>query len=161
VRRGLNRFLHLLARFSPGATTLRVYLHRLRGVKISGKVFIGEDVFLESEYPQRVEIRDGVEIALRSILMAHFKGPGRLIVDREAYIGPNSTIAVSEGRTLVIGEGAVVGAGSVVTHDVPAYTFVSGVPAQPIAKVRIPAARSKTYSQFLLGLRPLKKSQKK
>jgi len=46
LRGSINRILHLLARFGPGATTLRPFLHKLRGVKIHGKVFIGDDVYL-------------------------------------------------------------------------------------------------------------------
>lgn len=36
---------------------------------------------------------------------------------------------------ITIGEGAIVGMGSVVTHDVAPYTVVAGVPARPIATI--------------------------
>ena len=65
IRGSANRILHLIARFGPGATTFRPYLHKLRGVKIYGNVFIGDDVYLENEYPEAVEIHDGAGIALR------------------------------------------------------------------------------------------------
>lgn len=45
-----------------------------------------------------------------------------------AWIGPQATIF----RGVSIGEGAVIGAGSVVTHDVPAYAVCWGVPAQVV-----------------------------
>ncbi len=58
--RGLsNRLLHLMARQLPGATGLRVRLHRWRGVKVGLNVFIGDEVYLENEYPERIEIQDG------------------------------------------------------------------------------------------------------
>jgi len=58
-RRISNRILHLMARFLPGSKSLRPFLHGLRGVKIHGTVFIGDDVYLENEYPECVEIHDG------------------------------------------------------------------------------------------------------
>ena len=39
---------------------------------------------------------------------------------------------------VTIGEGAVIGAGAVVTKDVDPYTIVAGVPAKKINEVRIP-----------------------
>lgn len=50
----------------------------------------------------------------------------RSIVRRAASIGANAVILPD----LVIGKGAVVGAGSVVTHDVPDRAIVCGVPAR-------------------------------
>ncbi len=51
------------------------------------------------------------------------------IKDR-AWIGPNVIIL----HSVTIGEGAVVGAGSVVTKDVEPYTIVGGIPAKHIKK---------------------------
>jgi len=44
LRGSFNRILHLMARLGPGATTIRPFLHKIRGVKIYGNVFIGDDV---------------------------------------------------------------------------------------------------------------------
>ncbi|ACU91357.1 Acetyltransferase (isoleucine patch superfamily)-like protein [Desulfomicrobium baculatum DSM 4028] len=55
-------------------------------------------------------------------------------VKDKAWIGMHAIIL--EGVT--IGEGAVVGAGSVVTRDVPAYTLVAGNPARPIKSLNLP-----------------------
>ena len=60
LRRISNRLCHLMARQLPGATGLRIALHRFRGVTIGTGVFIGDDVYLENEYPERLEIHDGV-----------------------------------------------------------------------------------------------------
>jgi len=112
-----NRVLHLLARNVPGATGFRPFLHRLRGVKIGNDVFIGDDVYLENEYPNAIEIQDGVQISVRATIIAHTRGPGKVIIEKDAFIGPNTVIVVSAGRTLIIGEGAVIGAGVVVTNN--------------------------------------------
>lgn len=53
------------------------------------------------------------------------------LVKKGASIGSNATILCG----VTIGEGAIVGAGSVVTHDVPPWTIVAGVPAQILRTV--------------------------
>ena len=50
----------------------------------------------------------------------------------KAWIGCNCCIM----KGVTIGEGAIVGAGSVVTKDVPAYTVVAGNPARVVKKLR-------------------------
>ena len=45
---------------------------------------------------------------------------------------------------VTVGEGAVVGANSVVTRDVAPYTVVGGVPAHHIKEVDVPWNRSET-----------------
>lgn len=43
-----------------------------------------------------------------------------------------SNVCVMPGVT--IGDGAVVGANSIVTHDIPHYTVCAGIPARPLRK---------------------------
>jgi acetyltransferase-like isoleucine patch superfamily enzyme len=152
----LNRVLHLLCQFLPGATTLRPFLHRLRGVKIHGKVFIGDQVYIENAYPECVEIHEGVQIGIRSIILAHFRGAGRVVVEKNVWIGPNCVIATSPKRTLTIGEGAVIGASSVVTMDIPSKAFYALDKATHIANVRVPLTLETSYESFLRGLTPIK-----
>lgn len=154
-RRVTNRIFHLMAQFAPGATTLRPFLHKLRGVKIHGAVFIGDQVYLENEHPEMVELHDGVQLLLRSIIIAHLRGAGKVVIEPNAWIGTNSVIAAPSGRTLTIGEGSVVAASSVVTRDVPQFTFVGGAPAKPIARVTTPMTIHTSYEDFKNGLEPL------
>lgn len=155
VRRAANRLLHVLARTAPN-TRLRCFLHRCRGVTIGSDVFIGDDVYLENEYPDRVEIQDGAQISVRAIVLAHTRGPGRVVIERDAYVGPTAVVVTSAGKTLRIGEGAVVGAGVVITKDVPARTFIPPHPANPIASVRVPLAKAERIDDFIRGLGPLR-----
>lgn len=156
-RRSTNRILALIARFAPGATSFRPFIHKCRGVRITGKVFIGDDVYLDNEYPECIEIHDGVVICLRSIVLAHTSGPGKIIIEKNTFIGANSLIAVIGGSTLTIGEGAVIAAASVVNSSVPARTLIGSPRAQPLGTVTIPYTMGTSYRKFFSGIRPLEK----
>lgn len=64
------------------------------------------------------------------------------IVRRRASIGSNATIIGG----VTVGEGALVAAGAVVTHDVPPHTLVIGSPARPAGDVRAKRARQASRS---------------
>lgn len=158
-RRFLNRPLHLLAMFLPGSTTIRPFLHRLRGVKIEAGVFIGDQVYIENEYPECVEIGQETQISIRSIIIAHFRGSGKVVIGKRVWIGPNCVITTSGDHVLRIGDGAVIGALSVVSSDVPAGTFVSGERARPIARATLPWTTYVDYGDLLRSLIPLRKGK--
>jgi len=92
------------------------------GVTIEDEVFIGHGVtFINDKYPHST-IESG---ALQT--EADWKCIPTL-VKHGVSIGSNATILCG----LTIGEGAIIGAGSVVTHDVPPHTIVAGNPARLI-----------------------------
>ncbi len=92
------------------------------GVTIEAGVFIGPHVcFVNDLYPRAV----GEE---GQVLTADDWEVVPTIVKKGASIGANSTIICG----VTIGEGALVGAGSVVTKDVPPHTLVRGVPARVV-----------------------------
>lgn len=155
IRRIWNRVLAKIARAAPGATSLRPWLHRLRGVRITGTVFIGDDVYIENEYPECVRLEDGVQLALRTTIIAHTRGSSQVVVERNVLIGACSVIIAPVNASLNIGEGAVVGAGSVITSDVPAQTLVAPERVKMYARVTVPFTMRTDYSEFRRGLRPL------
>jgi acetyltransferase-like isoleucine patch superfamily enzyme len=128
-------------------------------VKIRRHVFIGDEVYIENEYPECVEIHDDVQIGLRTIIMAHTRGPGKVLIEKAAYIGPNSVLLGHSGRTIVVGEGSVVAASSVVTTSLPSYALARGNPAVPVAKVTVPLSLTDDYDAFVAGLMPLRKPE--
>jgi chloramphenicol O-acetyltransferase type B len=56
--------------------------------------------------------------------------PAKIILEGDNFVGFGS-IVIGNRR---IGRGAIIGAGSVVTHDIPPYTIVAGVPARELRK---------------------------
>ena len=95
------------------------------GVTIEDEVFVGHGVvFINDSYP-RATTEFG---ALQS--EADWKVE-RTLVQRRASIGSGSTILAN----VRIGENAIVGAGSVVTRDVPANMIVAGNPARVLRQV--------------------------
>lgn len=159
-QRMFNRLLHSLARWLPGATTLRPLLHRLRGVKIGKGVFIAEEVYMENEYPEAVEIRDGAQIGLRTIILAHTRGAGRVVIGENAWIGPNVVVAATSGRCLTIGDGAVIGAGVILNNDVAPQMFVASAPPKAMAKATVPLATTENMDDFIRGLVPIRHNSK-
>ncbi len=96
------------------------------GVVIEDEVFVGHGVmFINDRYPRSTTedggIKSGDDWELETTL-----------IKRRAGIGSNATILCG----VTIGEGAMIGAGAVVTHDVPDYAIVAGVPAKVIGDVR-------------------------
>ena len=95
------------------------------GVTIEDNVFIGHGVmFINDSYP-RATTPDG-ELQTESDWKVE-----RTLVKAGASIGSGATILAN----VTIGERAIVGAGAVVTRDVPADTIVAGNPARVLRPV--------------------------
>ena len=95
------------------------------GVTIEDDVFVGHNVaFVNDSFP-RATAKDG-----KLQTEADWKVEPTL-VKKGASIGSGSTILAN----VTIGENALVGAGSVVTKNVPANTIVAGNPAKILRKV--------------------------
>ena len=148
----LNRLLQGLARSAPGATSLRVWLNRWRGVKIGSGVWIGYDTIIETSSPHLVTIKDGASIGLRCTIVAHHRELHGVVIEEDADIGTG--VIILPGVT--IGRCAAVTAGSVVTRSVPANTLVQGNPAVPIAKVGIPLKLNVTVREWIKHLKPIR-----
>ena len=90
------------------------------GVTIEDNVFIGHNVsFINDKYPRSTNPEGGLQTE------ADWKVVPTL-VKKGASIGTSATVLCG----VTIGENAIVGAGSVVTKDVPPGVIVAGVPAR-------------------------------
>jgi len=141
-----KRLLKLFAKHIPGYR-IRRQLLRMAGYRIGEQVYIGEDLIIVDELDDRGRVRIGnrVAIAERVTLVissnANFskirpfvKDIHRCIeIEDDAWLGTGAIIMPN----IRIGTGTVVGAGSVVTKDVPDFTVVGGVPAKAIRKIDV------------------------
>ncbi|MFH7024946.1 MAG: acyltransferase [Heteroscytonema crispum UTEX LB 1556] len=96
------------------------------GVILEDEVFIGHGVMFTNDLYPRAANEDG------SLKTDADWDVAKTQVKRCASIGSNATILPG----VTIGEKAIVGAGAVVTRDVPDYAIVVGVPARAIGDVR-------------------------
>jgi acetyltransferase-like isoleucine patch superfamily enzyme len=95
------------------------------GVTVEDHVFIGHGVtFINDSYPRATTADGGLQTE------KDWKVETTL-VRKGASIGSGATIL----SNVVIGEHAIIGAGSVVTRDVPAYAIVAGNPARVLRTV--------------------------
>ncbi|MEH2191997.1 MAG: acyltransferase [Nostoc sp.] len=96
------------------------------GVVLEDEVFIGHGVMFTNDLYPRATNEDG------SLKTEDDWYTVKTLVKCCASIGSNATILPG----VTIGEKAIVGSGAVVTHDVPDYAIVVGVPARMIGDVR-------------------------
>ena len=95
------------------------------GVEIEDNVFIGHNVtFINDKYPRSTNIDGSMQSEKDWKVVKTF-------IKRGASVGSSATILCG----VTVGENAVIGAGSVVTKDIPANTVAAGVPAKIIRSV--------------------------
>jgi len=95
------------------------------GVTIEDEVFIGHGViFINDKFPKATTESGGLQTEDDWEVIP-------TVIKKGASIGSNATILCG----LTIGESASIGAGSVVTKDVPANKIAAGNPAKVIRKI--------------------------
>lgn len=108
---------------------------------IGDNVWIGHEALLFGAAGSTIKIDDNAKVASQAVLVTGYHeysieypniaGPGKC---DDIHIGKGSLVdtraMILPGKS--VGEKAHVAAGSVVTHDVPAFTRVAGIPARVI-----------------------------
>lgn len=161
VRDVLARILQKIAMVIPGGTSVRPWLHRLRGAKIGRNVFIAQFVYIDDIHPEEISVGDNCTIGLRTTIFAHFywgprrpKSNGKVLIEKDVFVGPHCVILPN----VTIGEGAVIKAGTVVTTNVPPHTFWGSPPAGPLGEVTVPLTNEHTYQEFVRGTKMRRRS---
>ncbi len=108
------------------------------GVDIGKNVLIGPSVTIYSlnhNYSDR-----------QLLIIDQDYSKARIIIENDVWLGLKSVILPG----VTIGEGAIVGAGSVVTHDVPPGAIVTGVPARVVRIIEHDVAPDRDRAQVLV-----------
>lgn len=144
-----------LARYVMRSWILSPFLHRkvrpwaLRrmGCKVGKNVFVGDNVSIDLRNPELIEIDECAHITGHTVLLCHKRDlahynvgdnyanspykVGKIHLEKGCSTGTGTLIMPG----VTIGEGAIVGAGSLVTKDVPAWTVATGRPAKVVKEI--------------------------
>jgi serine O-acetyltransferase len=100
--------------------------HYSLGVVVAENVVIG----------QKVKIWHNVTLTAGMRARGRSSPPSKIIIEDGVTIGTNAVIIAPRGETLRVGRGARIGAGVVVTHDVPFRATVVGPPPRVLLRDR-------------------------
>jgi acetyltransferase-like isoleucine patch superfamily enzyme len=131
----LTSTYHYIAMNIPNSRLKRVF-YRLRGTKIGNHVDISHGVFIEEHFPEFITIHDNVDLGPFVVIVAHDSSvkcvssqdkliTKEVIIEQNVYIGAGAIILPG----VRIGHHSIIGAGSVVTSDIPPNSVAFGSPA--------------------------------
>jgi acetyltransferase-like isoleucine patch superfamily enzyme len=119
---------------------------RAAGATIGERIVLEFGAYVDTDFAWLVTLEDDVVLAARAQVLAH-DGATRQVLGHTlvapvrictgAYVGAGATILPG----VTVGRYAVIGAGSIVSRDVPPETVVAGIPARAICSVHELVAR--------------------
>ncbi len=106
------------------------------------KTEIGTNVVFDTMSPENITIEEGVIISTGCKIISHYLDSqmtpqdrlenrypkGKVVIKKNAFLGMGTLVI----KPVTIGENAIIGAGSVVTHDIPNKEIWAGNPAKKI-----------------------------
>ena len=136
--------LHSLAYSSP-IPNFVIKLQRSRGVKIGKNCHFSPYVLIDLLHPELITIEDNVTIASNSMIFAHVNPTTNNFLKNNGYPRTIKPVVIKNGAIVsvgciiiagvTIGKNSIVGAGSVVSQDIPDYCIAVGNPARVIKKI--------------------------
>jgi acetyltransferase-like isoleucine patch superfamily enzyme len=135
----------ILEPFAP--RKIRPGLMRKMGCHVGNGCFIGDNVRIDQGHANMITLEDSVSIASGTRLLCHQRDFTNyyvggdymklgyivkpIVLKKGCLVGMESFVMPG----VTIGEGAIVGAGSLVTKDIPAWTIAAGRPAKVIKQI--------------------------
>ena len=125
----------------------RPFLLRRLGAKVGKNCYVGYEVYVDMNHADMISIADKVHIDNRCFLLCHKRNLDNYCIhDDYSKLGYKvKPIIIHEGCSIgscsiimpgvTIGEGAIIGAGSLVTKDIPAWTIATGRPAKVVKQI--------------------------
>ena len=136
--------LHKTA-YSSANSSWVVKMQRARGVKIGNNCHIAPYVLIDLVYPKMITIGDNVTISSNTMIFAHINPTTNPSLKKHGYPRTIKPVVIKKGAVIsvgciiiagvTIGENSIVGAGSVVTQDVPDYCVAVGNPARVVKRI--------------------------
>lgn len=127
--------------------SIRCFSLRKCGYNIGKNVYIGHDLIVATTLGSKeckLTLEDRVSIAPRVTLLLssdanwselnHIYPPirGQITIKHDCWLGANVTVLPN----ITIGEYSIIGAGAVITKNVPPYSVVAGVPGKIIKNIK-------------------------
>ena len=120
-----------------------LYIKRLvkRGSKLGKNVDFEKGVNVDANFPWLIEIGDNVVLSPWVYILSHDAASrkatgltriGKVKVEKDVYVGAKTTILPG----VVIGEGCIIGANSLVNKDIPPFSVAAGNPIKIISTVQ-------------------------
>lgn len=136
----------LLAPLAP--RKIRPWVLRTIGCHVGKDVFIGSQVWVDAGHADLIYIEDHAHVTGLTVLLCHKKVLDNYYVGDDYAKLPYKKGEIHLGKgcstgtgTLImpgvtVGEGAIIGAGSLVTKDIPAWTIAIGRPAKVVREIK-------------------------
>ncbi|HEY8684711.1 MAG TPA: acyltransferase [Chloroflexota bacterium] len=135
----MGRFLVIWAARRMPLFRLKNWMYRvLLGANVHEHATIGLEATLDWFYPSLITIGEDAVVGYNTTILCHEYltdryRTGPVVIERRATIGANCMLLPG----VVVGEGAIVSAMSLVNHDVPPGEFWGGVPARLLRKMEL------------------------